>query len=68
VTEPDDAPLWDPTEALQGRRVVCRECRRPLTGPAAARGVGDDCWWQTGHGGDARRRRFDVPQDGIPGL
>lgn len=60
MTDPTPLPGLDEpatVETEQGRpRVVCRICRRPLTGPARARGTAP-------HPG-----RFDIDQEQLPGL
>ncbi|WP_328912348.1 MULTISPECIES: DUF6011 domain-containing protein [unclassified Streptomyces] len=69
-----DAPLpglATDEELAAGRRVVrCGMCGRPLTGrDARLRGLGDGCRHKLG--GDAAVRRpgrFEVEQDGLPGV
>ncbi|WP_328467991.1 DUF6011 domain-containing protein [Streptomyces sp. NBC_00448] len=72
---PSDAPLpglaTDEELAAAGRRVVlCGMCGHPLSdAESRAWGLGENCRRKLGGNVSVRRRgRFEVDQEGIPGL
>lgn len=65
---PDPAPLPGIPEPAEGRRVVCRLCKRPLRGQQARHwGLGPDCRRKLGHRTGPRPGGFAIQQDAIPG-
>ena len=65
----DDAPRLDLDIEEPGRtRVWCRCCGRRLTGPARARGIGDDCRAKLDQRTAPTPPRRDTDQDPLPGV
>lgn len=70
MTTPTPLPgLPTPAELGAGRTVIrCRECHRPLVGPARLLGWGDDCALRLGIRTAPTPGRFPAAQEGLPGV